>query len=120
MREVFMEELIYLLACYGLTFTICDAKLFSRPREWIKSKARLFDDLLTCYFCVGFWCSIVVFVVMHYGGLQDGTWWLTTAYVITYGFAGATFAYALNAVIVLMEVTVLPKMTITGKEDNLD
>ena len=107
----------YLLACYGLTFAICDAKLFARPRQWVK-RVQFFDDLLTCYFCTGFWASIVVYVVMHYGSLQDGNWWLTPAYVAACAFAGAAFSYALNAAIVWLEYAVMPKITINGKEDD--
>ena len=101
-----MAEVLYLLACYGLTFAVCDAKLFFRPRNWVRSWGGFFRDLLACYFCVGFWTSMLLFVLTSYGTLVDGTTWMKVVWIVAHGFAGAAFSYALNAAVVFMETAV--------------
>jgi hypothetical protein len=93
--------LIFLLACYGLAFTICDAKLFRAPRMWVRSRFRFFDELLSCYFCTGFWVSLSVAILAYwfeYPILISKVW-----QCCFYGFAGASFCYGLDAVIRWLE-----------------
>jgi membrane associated rhomboid family serine protease len=90
-----MNTALYLLACYGLTFTICSAKLFERPRGWIVTRSRFIAELLSCYFCTGFWASTALSTVVHW----RGTLISTVGWSVVNGFAGAAFCYALDTVI---------------------
>lgn len=98
--------MIYLLACYGLTFALCDAKLFSRPRTWVKEKCSFVEELLSCYFCTGFWSSIVVYASMYYDGFTVDNWQRSLISTVASSFAGAAFSYALNAAIIWMEMAI--------------
>ena len=100
-----MSDLLYLLACYGLTFTLCDAKLFTRLRDLL-CRWKFARELLSCYFCTGFWLSMVLCVPLFWGSFVDGYMWQRVVAVIAYGFAGAAFSYFLDAVIVRLEGTV--------------
>ena len=97
-----MSDLLYLLACYGLTFTVCDAKIFARPRNWL-CKQEFTRELLSCYFCVGFWAGMILCVPLFWGTMVDGYMWQRVTGVIAYGFASAAFSYSLNAAIVRLE-----------------
>ncbi len=100
-----MAEVYFLLACYGLTFTLCDASIFERPRAFIRSKSQFVDDLLGCYFCTGFWVSLMwhLFLFYEFGGNRP-TDWTYTAWILVHAFAGASFCYAFNTLIVLAEM----------------
>lgn len=96
-----MSHLTVWMTCYGITFVLCDAKLFLRFREGLKAESAFFHDLLGCYFCTGFWVSLVV----HLIGLREMIEH-RVEYVegVTLGaFAGATFCYALNSLLLYLE-----------------
>ena len=60
-----MEILILcIVAAEALTQLICKAEIFDRPREWVKSKSKFTDELLSCPYCVSVW--IAAFTAMLY------------------------------------------------------
>jgi hypothetical protein len=85
--------MIFVLACYGLTFAVCDATLLSWPRSYVR-RIPFFDALLSCYFCAGFWCAAVVSVVYLT---------LTPAHHLVHALAGAASTYAINQTLVAIE-----------------
>lgn len=87
-----IETIIWLLACYGITFLLCGAELTSRPRHWL-GQIRFFAKLLDCYFCSGFWVSLVTASYL----LQKPAW------ALLHGFAGATSCYVLDALVRRLE-----------------
>lgn len=92
-----MDTILYLLACYGLTFTVCDAHLFGRPRRWLKARSSFIHDLLSCHFCTGFWTSMAIAAVLY--SSQHGSLISKAGWSIVYGFAGAAFCYAFDTVV---------------------
>ena len=96
-----MSELLYLLACYGLTFVVCDATLFSRPRQWVR-KVVFIDKMLACYFCTGFWTSMVV-TLTEYRTFVDGVWPDIGIWVAMQALAGASFCYGFNTLVLWLE-----------------
>lgn len=96
-----MNQLTIWLATFGITFSICDAKLLSPLRDRLTSRSVFFYELTNCYMCTGFWVSLFVHAMLNRDvalGLAD--------YVESLGinaFAGATFCYALNSLILTLE-----------------
>ena len=86
------ELIVWLLACYGMTFLLCSAKITAAPRRLL-CRGRFFDELLGCYFCSGFWVALAT----AYWLLQTPSW------AILHGFAGATTCYALDALLRRLE-----------------
>lgn len=37
--------------------------ILERPRNWIKSKHKKFEDLFSCALCLGFWCGAISQIV---------------------------------------------------------
>jgi len=97
-----MPEVFFLLACYGLTFLTCDATIFNRPRDYVRSKSRFLSELLTCYFCTGFWVSSFWYVVLFYPS-PDGDVLRELWFGLGHAFAGASFSYALNVALLRLE-----------------
>ena len=82
------ELIVWMLACYGITFLLCSADLTAAPRRLLRRVA-FFDKLLACYFCTGFWVALAT----AYWLLQTPVW------AVLHGFAGATSCYALDVLI---------------------
>lgn len=132
-----MTLLLFALLVYGLCFLAADARIFGCDargyteiyeqeeisevdKEWITKsgvlpirqhllKFRLFRELLSCYFCMGFWAGIGTHFYLRYYFQTDyilwhpdDTWWwclgLGGAAVI-----GASVAYILDVVISVLE-----------------
>lgn len=88
-----LEELIvWLLACYGMTFLLCSSRILARPRAWV-CRVDAIAELLSCYFCTGFWVSLTTALWL----LQTPVWG------VLYGFAGATSCYVLDALVRRLE-----------------
>lgn len=89
-----LEELIvWLLACYGITFLLCSSRILATPRTWLVTRSSAVAELLACYFCTGFWVSLTTALWL----LQTPVWG------VLYGFAGATSCYVLDAVVRRLE-----------------
>lgn len=94
--------LILLLATYGLTFFIVDSYIMKIPRDYL-CRVIFFRELLTCYFCQGFWVALFLSVISQGPRLlQINSVYSIQTHLIN-GFAGATFAYITNAVIEALE-----------------
>jgi len=93
-----MEEVFFLLASYGVTFLVCDAKVLSFPRNLFRRIRRL-DELLDCYFCVGFWVGLGLYLAL-YGVMEDRE---SMVQFFVYGFSGAAFAYVINTAVLWLE-----------------
>ncbi len=89
------------LAIFGVTFLICDAKILNRPREWLISKSTFISELLECYFCSGFWVSLLIHAVELRQTYQDPIAYVWQ--VVLGGFAGASFAFFFNSLCLALE-----------------
>ncbi len=101
-----MSEVYYLLACYGLTFALCDASILSRPRDFICDRVKVIDELLSCYFCAGFWMSGALYLVL-FGETIESIEYRSVAWAATHAFAGAAFSFIANVVVDFLEVVAL-------------
>jgi len=101
-----MTTLVYLLACYGLTFTLCSSKILDRPRFWAVDKSDFAAQLLACYFCMGFWASLAVYPAIFLLD-QDpvNLTWKMAIKAGAYSLAGASFAYGFDSFIMAAEAT---------------
>jgi hypothetical protein len=95
-----MPEVFYLLACFGLTYLACDASILARPREIIRRRLRFIDKMLACYFCTGFWVSLAWYALLSPLAAD----WRIGVLGVAHAFAGASFSYALNVVLLRFEV----------------
>lgn len=105
-----MSEVLYLLACYGLTFLICDATIFGRVRDYMRARSKVIDGLVSCYFCAGFWSSAFWYLVIYPEpqeclGFEKGISWELWFWWLAHAFAGAAFSFALDVVLTRLEVT---------------
>jgi hypothetical protein len=91
--------ILLLLASYGLAFFL------QQKADWltepVRSRIALIDKLLSCTFCTGFWCGLLVFLL---GSWADGSV-LSLGFpeyihgLLVFGFASAAFSYGLDAAI---------------------
>jgi hypothetical protein len=82
------QLLAILLAGYGITFTLRDASITRRLREWLFGVSDFARDLVSCPFCLGFWCTALSAVL----------WGVHNPQAILYGFAGAPVCWLLDLV----------------------
>lgn len=61
------------LAVASISFTVTEAKLFTRLREWMKSKSNFFGKLFCCGYCLGHWISFAAVAV--YRPRLFSVWW---------------------------------------------
>jgi len=96
-----MTLVLWILAVYGLTFLLADASIFDRPRAWA-CRVSWFASLLKCYFCVGFWCALALYVIRTPPCLQVAYWVDTALWV----FAGTAGSYVLSKLVDLIDAFV--------------
>lgn len=94
-----MEVFITALCMYGICFSIQYAKLFSKPRLWLRSRSEFIDDLLSCSFCSGAWSGLLTYLLLH---LPLGIFVWYTA--ISYFFAGAAWCYICDVITTWLEI----------------
>jgi len=88
------------LLIYGLCFLIIDSTIFNRIRE-VLSNISFFEKLLSCYFCVGVWVSMSIWIAKYYP-LPPLT--LAIAFnFIEFIFCFAATAYAFNIILSVLE-----------------
>ena len=94
-----MQIVLYLLSIYGLSFLIKESDGPWGMMSWIRNRlitnkyvGVFFYKLLECYFCVGFHCGWLVYL------LQAESYKLQ--FLILWGLAGAAGSLILNAVLV--------------------
>lgn len=95
-----MEVFLTLALMYGITFSLKDAKLLNRPREFVM-KVKFFEDLLTCPFCTGFHSGWISFLLLYTGGAARAlTFWMG---LLVYGFVGAAVSYVVDVAAAYLE-----------------
>ena len=56
-----MDNILLLtFASYGLCHIIMYGTIFNVPRRWITNRYVVFNELLKCSLCVGFWCGLLL------------------------------------------------------------
>jgi hypothetical protein len=98
-----VNTLLHLLAAYGLAFYLQQkAAWLTDP---IRTRVELADKLLSCTFCLGFWCGLlvrgagsVVAGEVYQVGLPEYAFSL-----LGFGFASAAFSYGVDAAIQWLE-----------------
>lgn len=94
-----MNQLLQLMAAYGIAFLLCDAKIFMRPRNWLEKHSAFLCELLSCYFCSGFWASVLVYSLTFHDIVGYEYW----ENVVLCSLAGATFCHLLNSILLVLE-----------------
>jgi len=86
-----------LLACIGIVWILKDSRVFSIPREYLKSKANWLKELLSCSMCLGFWVGILL---AYSDYLQTSK--ISIDYIY-YPFAVSAFCWFFDCVLDLMQ-----------------
>ena len=90
-----LSTILTLLAIYGVCFSIKDTKLFSIPRNWLRTRSVIINELLSCSFCIGFWSGLVVhFVTYKVFDIKD---------LFLFGFGGSALCYIVDTIIIWFE-----------------
>lgn len=58
-----LDVIIVLFAFYGLSYIVKESSIFSSIRSWIISKSSFMAELFYCWFCVGFHCGWIVYLL---------------------------------------------------------
>ena len=92
-----MNYIIYLLSIFGLAFCIKEKDgpfgLISKFRNLLMRNRYIgtfFYNLLECYFCLGFWCGIIIYLLS-----QDNYYW---NFAILWGLSGAVLCLFFNVI----------------------
>ncbi|MCP4341222.1 MAG: DUF1360 domain-containing protein [Desulfobulbaceae bacterium] len=76
-----MKEVFYLsIVAASISFTVSEAKLFSKLRGWAHEKSPFFGELFSCGYCFGFWVALALTVL--YTPCLFSFWW-PLDYVLT-------------------------------------
>jgi len=86
-----LDALIVIFSFYGLTWAIKESEILSIPRNWIMRKSVFAFKLLSCYFCTGFWCGIVI-CLLHENQPHFN-------FLILWGLASAASSLILDAIV---------------------
>jgi hypothetical protein len=108
-----MKTVFFLLACYGLTFLICDSSILSRPREVIK-RLKLVNELLSCYFCAGFWVGLFWFFALYWAPTESVSYRIVFE-SLAYALAGAAFSFSFDILVETVEHITYGIQVYTGK-----
>lgn len=87
-----LDAIITVFAIFGFTFAIKETSLLSRPRNWIIRHNTFFANLLSCYFCCGFYSGLAVYL-LH----ENNYDWRR---LILWGLAGSAISFIFNALII--------------------
>jgi hypothetical protein len=78
-----LHTIIILISFYALTFAIKESVLLDRPRVWLIRQHTLLFALFECYFCVGFWSGLIVYLIANpfssWNGFEMFLWGLCSA-----------------------------------------
>jgi len=86
-----------LLACLGIVWIIKDSYIFSRPREYLKSKSKHLKEFLSCSLCLGFWVGLASSYLEY---LHQGFF---SFYLIYYPFATSAFCWFFDSLLDLIQ-----------------
>lgn len=59
-----MNLTIY-LSSLGLVWILKDSYIFFAPREYLKSKSKYLERLLSCSMCLGFWVGVLLSLLVY-------------------------------------------------------
>lgn len=82
---------------YGITFGIKDAKLFSRPRQWLADRSFFLYQLFSCPFCVGFHAGWITYLLMGTSTMP------IYPGIIAYAFAGTAVSGICDTILTRIE-----------------
>ena len=97
-----MMDFEKLLTVYGITFFFVESSLLKTPRAWLSCN-KFLAELLSCFFCLGFWVSLFISFVFVDVPNSPINW---VSFVCTHfmnGFAGAAFTYGFNTLLEALE-----------------
>jgi hypothetical protein len=96
-------SIFYLAAAYGLAWIWKESDLFATTRNWLMQRSTFITQLLSCWYCTGFWAGAFIYVLQHASVVSFETFnpfeW------IIWGCAGSAAAALGNAVIDKMTLT---------------
>jgi len=82
---------IKLLACLGVVWIIKDSYIFSKPRNYLKSKSIHLEEFLSCSLCLGFWIGLFLLISeFYFTGVYDYNYFLVP-------FAVSAFCWLLDS-----------------------
>lgn len=58
-----LDALIALFAVFGTAYIAKESSIFAAPRSWLMQRSSFFAALLYCYWCVGFYAGIFVYLL---------------------------------------------------------
>jgi len=87
---------LLLLGAVGLVWAIKDSYIFSKPRNFIASKSKILEELLSCSQCLGFWVGVSF----------SSFYWIEFGFnyiLITYPFASSAFCWFTDSLLDLIQ-----------------
>lgn len=81
----------YLLSAFGIAHFIKESDVMNWVRVNLLKIHPIFYKLLNCYFCLGFWSALIVylFTTLKYNFVDH----------ILFGFSGATITFTISSII---------------------
>lgn len=101
--EYLVRNQFFLFAAYALTYIVVESSVFSYPRNLLQ-RISWFEKLLSCWFCSGFWCSMitsVLYFVAYSQPLKLHLW----SDLLLHSLAGAAFIFLTHESFVALTTT---------------
>ena len=93
-----MEMLIWITACFGMSFIIINGNIFNSPREWLSKRSKLLNDLFSCIVCTSTWVGFITSILL--GSLSSRYFISNPILNIFYdGMIAATGCYIIDSII---------------------
>lgn len=89
--------LIKFLACIGLVWILKDSYIFYAPREYLKSKSKYLERLLSCSMCLGFWVGVFLSSLIYLESL------CLNLNLLYYPFAVSAFCWFFDSLLDLIQ-----------------
>ena len=55
--------MLHLVAMYGLAYILKESDIFAPARQWIMQRSVFITKLLWCWYCVGFWSGVFIYLL---------------------------------------------------------
>ncbi len=88
--------MLELFAIYGLAWIIRESDLLAGVRRWLVQRSALLTQLIMCWYCLGFWSG--VFVYLLHSGTANAFETFSPFEWVVWGFAGSAASAFGNAV----------------------